>query len=98
MGQSFDFSLTSEQSRRVSSARVGVINIDAHFDVRPLLDGKEPHSGSPFRQLLEDERFDGRNFVEFAAQGNQCSAEHVSYLHSKHANIVWMSQLRQVMR
>merc|ERR1712000_736323 len=75
------------------SVKIGVINIDAHFDVRPLLDGKKAHSGSPFRQLLEDDRFDGHNFVEFAAQGNQCSAEHLKYLHSKHAEVVWMSQL-----
>ncbi|OAI48066.1 hypothetical protein AYO44_01295 [Planctomycetaceae bacterium SCGC AG-212-F19] len=32
--------------------RAGVINIDAHLDVRPLIDGKG-HSGSPFRQMLE---------------------------------------------
>ena len=36
--------------------QIGVINIDAHLDVRPLKDGLA-HSGSPFRQLLEDERF-----------------------------------------
>jgi formiminoglutamase len=33
-----------------------VINIDAHLDVRPLKEGKT-HSGSPFRQLIEDQRF-----------------------------------------
>lgn len=33
------------------SSRIGVINIDAHFDVRPLKEGLA-HSGSPFRQLL----------------------------------------------
>lgn len=31
--------------------KVGVINIDAHLDVRPLKEGKT-HSGSPFFQLL----------------------------------------------
>lgn len=35
--------------------RLGVINIDAHFDVRPLKDGKL-HSGAPFRKLLESVR------------------------------------------
>ena len=33
-----------------------VINIDAHLDVRPLKENRA-HSGSPFRQLLEDQRF-----------------------------------------
>ena len=31
---------------------VGIINLDAHLDVRPILDGLG-HSGSPFRQALE---------------------------------------------
>ncbi len=31
---------------------VAVVNIDAHLDVRPLIDGKG-HSGSPFRQMME---------------------------------------------
>ena len=34
-----------------------VINIDAHLDVRPLKQGNQVHSGSPFRLLLEDPRF-----------------------------------------
>ena len=51
---------------------VGVINVDAHLDVRPLKDG-QAHSGSPFRLLLEDSRFSGSQFIEFAAQGSQVS-------------------------
>ena len=35
---------------------LGVVNLDAHLDVRPQKAGLE-HSGSPFRQLLEDQRF-----------------------------------------
>ncbi len=54
-----------------------MVNIDAHFDVRPLKDGKA-HSGSPFRLMLEDVLWaEARgHFVEFASQGGQCSAEH----------------------
>ena len=72
--------------------KVGIINIDAHFDVRPLIDGKT-HSGSPFRQLLEDTRFDGSQFYEFAAQGNQCSNEHAKYLKEKCSKIVWLKEM-----
>ncbi len=97
----------------------GVINIDAHLDVRPLKEGKA-HSGSPFRQLIESGEINlffsffnsfswtlikraitsdlflqknGR-FVEFAAQGNQCSAVHADYVLQKGHQIVWLSQLR----
>jgi formiminoglutamase len=31
---------------------VGIVNVDAHLDVRPLIDGRG-HSGSPFRQAME---------------------------------------------
>ena len=40
-----------------SNRSIVVINIDAHLDVRPLKEGNKSHSGSPFRQLLEDQRF-----------------------------------------
>ena len=51
-----------------------VINIDSHFDVRPKKDGKA-HSGSPFRLMLENEKFDknGSKFVEFGCKGAACS-------------------------
>lgn len=35
------------------SSSIGVVNVDAHLDVRPLKQGKV-HSGSPFRLMLED--------------------------------------------
>lgn len=77
---------------------IGVINIDAHLDVRPLKgdQGDLPHSGSPFRQLLEDDDFhrQGGVFVEFAAQGHQCSKAHADYVHSKGGLIRWLSEIR----
>lgn len=42
---------------------IGVVNIDAHLDVRPLIDGQR-HSGCPFRMLIEDERFKVLSAVE----------------------------------
>jgi formiminoglutamase len=71
---------------------VGVINIDAHLDVRPLKDG-QAHSGSPFRLLLEDPRFAGEHFIEFAAQGSQVSREHARYVKEKEAQIIWYSEV-----
>lgn len=83
--------------QKTNATSVGVVNVDAHFDVRPLKADGAAHSGSPFRQLLEDARFkalDGR-FVEFASQGHQCSAEHWAYLKShKNASIIPLSELR----
>ncbi|MDH5761929.1 MAG: formimidoylglutamase [Nitrospinota bacterium] len=71
---------------------IGVINIDAHLDVRPLKDG-QAHSGSPFRLLLEDPRFSGSQFIEFAAQGSQVSREHANYVREREGQIIWYSEV-----
>ncbi len=71
---------------------VGVINIDAHLDVRPLKDG-QAHSGSPFRLLLEDSRFTGEHFIEFAAQGSQVSREHTRFVQDRKGHIIWYSEV-----
>jgi len=73
---------------------IGVVNIDAHLDARPLLDGKLAHSGSPFRQLLTDPIFNGV-FYEFAVQGNQCSAEHAEFVQQNGGNLIWLSQVKK---
>ena len=73
---------------------VGVINVDAHLDVRPLKEGRA-HSGSPFRLLLEDPRFAGEHFIEFATQGSQCSREHADYIRKKHGRILWLSDIQR---
>ncbi len=71
-----------------------VINLDAHFDVRPLVDGKV-HSGSPFRLLMESEPFKAAeaHFVEFAAQSWQCSAAHTEYIRSMGGDIQWWDDI-----
>ncbi|XP_065667727.1 formimidoylglutamase [Hydra vulgaris] len=81
----------------MKSGNIGVVNIDAHLDVRPLINGSLAHSGSPFRQLLEDEMYikDKGMFLEFASQGSQCSAEHVKYIQSKSGKIVWLSEIHK---
>lgn len=85
-----------------------VVNIDAHLDVRPRVgpNGDQIHSGCPFRDLLLDPRF-GRNpssssndfcFMEFAAQGSQCSAEHAKFVTDNNGVILWLSQLNATSR
>ncbi len=43
-----------------SEKKLGIINLDAHFDLRPYPAG--PHSGSPFRQLMDDCYSEGTTF------------------------------------
>ena len=80
-----------------------VMNIDAHLDVRPRIDGKV-HSGSPFRELLlgpserlsnsdVPELLDGRRFWEFASQGAQCSAEHARFVIEQGGKLLWLNEI-----
>jgi formiminoglutamase len=78
-----------------------IINIDAHFDVRPPLDATDSngrgriHSGSPFRMIFEQPLpgFQGK-LVEFGAQGAQCSAVHADFVRAHGGEIRYLSQLK----
>jgi formiminoglutamase len=47
-------------ARATGKPRIGVINIDAHFDLRPLLPGQRGTSGTPFRQIATDMQAHGQ--------------------------------------
>jgi len=64
---------------------VGIINIDAHLDVRPTLDGKG-HSGSPFRQALEHSP-KLRQYVCLGVQPQSVSREHWDYAKKRRCRI-----------
>ena len=63
---------------------VAVVNIDAHLDVRPLIDGRG-HSGSPFRQMLEHatQPLPGANYACLGAQPHAVSCDHLAYARSR---------------
>ena len=74
-------------------SRLAVINLDAHFDVRPLKLGLA-HSGSPFRQMLEDPAFIKNDsiFIEFASKGASTSNAHYQYLIEKKCKVYWLEK------
>jgi formiminoglutamase len=67
---------------------VSIINIDAHLDVRPCLNGLG-HSGSPFRQAMEHPGFPlpGSRYVCLGAQPFAVSQQHFAYARTKGAKI-----------
>jgi len=69
---------------------VGIINIDAHLDLRPAINGLS-HSGSPFRQAIEHSRFRlfGSNYVCMGAQPHVVSREHWEYARRHNCAIHW---------
>ncbi len=72
---------------------VGIVNIDAHLDVRPLIDGKG-HSGSPFRQILEHDAspLPKARYFCLGAQPFCTAAEHRRYLKDNDADLVWIEE------
>lgn len=74
----------------------GVINLDPHTDVRPLVD-RSAHSGSPFRQVLESEELHvpAGAFAEFGTQRFAVAQSHIRYLEDRGMHIVWYHDIRQ---
>lgn len=68
---------------------VGVINVDAHHDVRHS-HGGELSSGTPFRRLLEDDagQLAGENFVELGLSGWHNSRYYVDWVRDIGAEII----------
>jgi formiminoglutamase len=58
-----------------------ILNIDAHTDVRPYEEGK-PHSGSPFRQALEEQTH-CLKYIVAGVQPATVSQDHLSYIKEK---------------
>ncbi len=74
----------------------GVINVDAHADVRPLIDDTKAHSGSPFRQVLTDygQLIPEGSFIEYGLQETSVSSAHLSFLNQHGAVALFLRQAR----
>src|SRR5688572_1417520 len=53
------------------------VNVDAHLDVRVA---DQRNSGTPYRQLLEEEYLDPRRFFEVGYQTHYCSPVYFEYI------------------
>jgi formiminoglutamase len=74
--------------------KVGIVNLDAHLDVRPVLP-EGGHSGSPFRQALEHPQHPlaGSHYVCVGAQPHAVSRDHVRYLRERGGTIRWFAEV-----
>ena len=73
---------------------VGIVNIDAHLDVRPLIDGKG-HSGSPFRQAMEHPThpLPGERYVCLGVQPHFLSQAHWQYVRERWCRVYRASEV-----
>ena len=66
--------------------RVGLVNIDAHLDVRNMDHG--PHNGTPFRQILDGGLVAGENFVELGIHGFTGSSAYAKWCRERGVTVV----------
>lgn len=75
-------------------ASFGLINIDPHLDVREFESG-DPHSGSPFRQLLESKILLGPNLIQFGCRETRNAASHFDFCKKNLVNLCPLSEIRK---
>lgn len=75
---------------------IGVINIDAHMDVRKALHG-EISSGTPFRRLMEEpeQPLLGKNLVELGINGWHNSKAAMDYCRDKGVTIITAREIHR---
>jgi formiminoglutamase len=70
---------------------VDILNWDAHADVRELKNGSG-HSGSPFRQAIEDASGACRRYVVAGVEPHLVSRDHLDYV-QQHGGVIWRDGL-----
>ncbi len=75
---------------------VGIINLDAHLDVRPVREGRG-HSGTPFRQALEhpESPLGTGSYVCLGAQPFAVSQAHADYVRERGGHVHWAAAVRR---
>jgi formiminoglutamase len=71
--------------------QVDILNWDAHADVRELKNGSA-HSGSPFRQALEDPSGLCRSYVVAGLEPHAVAPDHLAYVQQR-GRAIWRDEL-----
>lgn len=77
-----------------AKGKIGVIQFDAHHDVRNLEDGG-PTNGTPFRSLLETNTIEGENLVQIGIRDFSNSKAYRTYVEKKGVTIYTMKAVRK---
>ncbi|MCL7747352.1 formimidoylglutamase [Halalkalibacter alkaliphilus] len=77
-----------------AKGEVGVLQFDAHHDVRNLEDGG-PSNGTPFRSLLETKTIKGTNLVQVGIRDFSNSKPYHDYVNKHGVTVYTMKDVRQ---
>ena len=94
IGGGHDISFGSGKAAFSEYKKIGQINIDAHYDVRPVVDGKIT-SGTPFRRLLEGHFLKGKNFVELGVHAPKNLKKHHDYIVQKKGTLLKLEYINK---
>lgn len=95
IGGGHDISFGSGRAVFLEYKKIGQINIDAHYDVRPVVNGKIT-SGTPFRRLLEADFLSGENFVELGIHAPKNLKEHHDYVLQKKGILLKLDYINKI--
>jgi formiminoglutamase len=73
-------------------AKIGCINLDAHFDLRDY--SETMTSGSPFKRLIDEGIIEGKNLVEFGIQSHCNGPELWEFAKKNRVKIIEFATLR----
>ncbi|HUT79745.1 MAG TPA: formimidoylglutamase [Candidatus Bathyarchaeia archaeon] len=75
--------------------KIGLINIDAHLDVREIIDGKIS-SGTPFRRLIDNGIIEGKNFVEIGIRNFANAKKYRQFVENAGGSIYTIELIRKL--
>jgi formimidoylglutamase len=94
IGGGHDNTFGSVKALMAKNTTVAGINVDAHLDLREVVDGRIS-SGTPFRRILEELQLPGENLVEFGLHANVNSKAHMAYAEKQGVQCWTRGQLKE---
>ncbi|WP_018123857.1 formimidoylglutamase [Desulfovibrio oxyclinae] len=87
-----DISYPDARALAEAEGEIAAVNVDAHLDMRKA---SEPHSGTPYRQLLDDGFLKPENFHEVGIQPHANSPEYLRQAQDMGVNICTLAMVRR---
>ncbi len=94
IGGGHDATFASVRGLLANNAATGGINIDAHLDMREVVNGVL-HSGTPYRRILEELHLPGSHLVEFGLHPATNSQAHLNYARGQGVKCYGMGALQR---